>query len=188
MKIGLFFGSFNPIHIGHTALASYIVEQGLVDELWFVVSPHNPLKEKDGLLDAGLRLKMVQTAVAGYAKFRVCDVEFSLSQPSYTVDTLRYLRNQYPERQFSLIMGADSLANINKWKNYEEILLEYPLLVYPRPNIIITDFPQTVTVLNDAPLLDISATFVRELLETGRDIRYFVPNGVGEILQNISRS
>ncbi|MDR1698670.1 MAG: nicotinate-nucleotide adenylyltransferase [Prevotellaceae bacterium] len=182
MKTGLFFGSFNPIHIGHTALASYIVEQGLVDELWFVVSPHNPLKEKDGLLNAGLRLKMVQKAIEGYAKFRACDVEFSLQKPSYTIDTLRYLRENFPEKQFSVIMGADSLADINKWKDYKEILAEYDLLVYPRPNVTITDFPQNITILNNAPLLDISATFVREQLQKGHDVRYFVPNGVGELL------
>ena len=185
MKTGLFFGSFNPIHIGHTALAAYICEQGLVDELWFVVSPHNPLKEKDGLMSAEFRLKMVRAAVKGYAKFRASDVEFSLAQPSYTIDTLRYLQKKYPDRNFSVIIGADSLAEIEKWKNYEEILANYSLIIYPRPNVAITDFSQNVTILTNAPLLDISATFIRRQIEKKHDVRYFVPQGVDKILKKI---
>jgi nicotinate-nucleotide adenylyltransferase len=198
MKTGLFFGSFNPIHIGHTALAAYIAEQGLVDELWFIVSPHNPLKEKAGLMPADFRLQMVEKAIENYPKFRASDVEFSLPQPSYTIDTLRYLRKTFPERQFCVIMGEDSLADIHKWKDYEEILAEYELIVYPRTTgrdearllsvaevrlLSIAEVRPISTVLKDAPLLNISATFVREQLALGHDVRYFVPNAVGEMLR-----
>ena len=131
-QIGLFFGSFNPIHIGHLIIANHLVEHSALDELWLVVTPQNPFKEKQSLLNNHLRLEMVHLAIADYPKLRASDIEFHLPQPNYTIHTLAYLEEKYPKLHFALIMGEDNLKSLHKWKNYEQILSNYPIYVYPR--------------------------------------------------------
>ncbi len=173
---GLFGGSFNPIHIGHLALANYLCEYSGLDELWFLVSPHNPLKEQTGLLDDNLRLEMAQRAIEGYPRFQVSDFEFHLPRPSYMVHTLDKLKEAYPERDFRLIIGSDNWLVFHKWFEHERLLRENHLLVYPRPGYPIdrASLPPQVEYI-EAPLLDISSTFIRESLQNGKDIRFFMP-------------
>lgn len=183
MKTGLFFGSFNPIHIGHLAIASYMVEFTDLDKVWFVVSPHNPLKNKESLLDDQQRLKMVKLAVTDDHRFEVCDVEFSLPQPSYTIDTLNHLRNKNPGVEFSIIMGSDGLVTFKLWKKYQQIIDHFKRYVYPRPNtpdIFIHNLENGTTV--NAPLLDISSTFIRASIAANKNVRYFVPDNVWKFI------
>ncbi|HBS88004.1 MAG: nicotinic acid mononucleotide adenylyltransferase [Bacteroidetes bacterium GWF2_38_335] len=175
MTIGLYFGSFNPIHIGHLAIANYMVEFGNMDQLWFVVSPQNPLKNKVSLLEDYHRYELVFRAVEDDSRFRASNIEFSLPKPSYTIDTLTYLKEKYPKNKFVLIMGADNYTTIDKWKNYTEILDNYKIVVYPRKGIIIKDFIHSNVFISDAPLMEISSSFIREAIKNGKDIRYFVP-------------
>ena len=185
MRIGIFGGSFNPIHIGHLALANYLCEYGEVDEVWFLVSPHNPLKERGDLWPDDLRLKLVQLATEGYGKFRASDFEFHLPRPSYMVNTLRELRRTHPEHTFTLIIGSDNWEVFPRWYKYEELLAENHLLIYPRPGYPIDKgtLPSNVRMV-DTPLLDISSTFVREALKEGKDVRYFVPKEIYEYMKN----
>lgn len=176
MNTGLYFGSFNPIHIGHLAIANYMVEYSNLDELWFIVSPHNPLKEKQSLLDDYQRLEIVNRAISDYPKFKSSSIEFSLPQPSYTCDTLAYLDEKYPTRNFSLIIGEDNLASFKKWKNFQQILDARELLVYPRPNSKKTEFHTLPNVkLIKAPNMEISSSFIRQAISNGKDIRFFMP-------------
>jgi len=178
-KTGLYFGSFNPIHIGHLAIANYMLEFTDLEEVWFVVSPLNPLKNKSTLLANHHRYAMVMRAVEDYYKFHVSNIEFSLPQPSYTINTLVALDDKYPEKQFVLIMGADNLDTFHKWKNYEAILQYYSLYVYPRPNHDggkFKDHP-AVTWVN-APLMEISSSFIRDAIKEKKDIRFFLPEKV----------
>lgn len=178
MHIGLYFGSFNPIHVGHLIVANHIVEHTDIDKLWFVVSPHNPLKDSNSLLNEYDRLHLVQLAIEDNVKFRASNVEFQMPKPSYTIDTLTYLSEKFPLEEFSVIMGSDSFQNITKWKNYEQLLEQYKVLVYKRPGFEVSDtHGGDVTVL-DAPLLQISASFVRDQLKEGKSIRYVVPENV----------
>lgn len=179
MLTGIFSGSFNPIHIGHLALANWICEFGGVDELWFLVSPQNPLKEEAGLMDERIRLGFVQSAIAGYSKFKASDFEFRLPRPSYTINTLRALQKAYPERHFALIIGADSWCGFPKWKDYEAILSEFDLIVYPRKGyeIVIPEHLSNVKKV-EAPLFDISSTFIRDSLKSGKDVRFFLPEAI----------
>lgn len=179
MITGIFSGSFNPIHIGHLALANWICEFCNMDELWFVVSPHNPKKNESELLDENKRLKMVQSAIAGYKKFKASDFEFSLPRPSYTIHTMQALREAYPERDFQLILGADSWSNVTQWKDYQKLIETFPILVYPRKGYEIT-IPKAYTHIQkvDAPLFEISSTFIRQSLINGKDIRYFLPEAI----------
>jgi nicotinate-nucleotide adenylyltransferase len=176
----IFPGSFNPIHIGHLALANWICEYGGVDELWFMVTPHNPLKEKDGLIDDERRLEWVKRAIGDYPKFRASDFEFSLPQPSYTVNTLKALKEAYPDREFALVMGADNWSVIKRWACWEEVLT-YNIFVYPRRGFEI-DIPKEYETVRriDAPLIEISSTFVRESIEAGKDVRFFLPEAIRE--------
>src|SRR5690554_5275758 len=165
MKIGLFFGSFNPIHVGHLILANHIVEHVDIDQIWFVVSPQNPLKEKKTLLADHHRLAMVEIAVENNDKFRASNVEFGLPQPNYTVVTLAKLKEKHPNYTFSLIMGEDNLRNIHKWYNYEQILNNYTIIVYPREEsegeFSEKEYPR-IQLLKDVPLMKLSSTYIRD--------------------------
>lgn len=175
-KIGLYSGSFNPIHHGHVMLANYLVEFSDLDELWFVVTPQNPLKQKDELLDDDERLKMVQLAVGDDPRFRVSDIEMHLPRPSYTINTLTALSKQHPDCQFVFICGMDSLQNLHRWREYQKILDNYKLLVFPREGYDGGELVhhQSVTVLK-TPILEISSTFIRQCVKEGRDVRHFMP-------------
>ncbi len=183
---GLYFGSFNPIHIGHLAIANYIVEYANLKELWFVVSPHNPLKNKQTLLPDYQRLDIVNRAIEGYDKFQASSIEFTLPQPSYTIDTLAYLEEKYPNKEFYLIMGEDNLCTLHKWKNYEQIL-NRKILVYPRPNSPQSDLHthQNVSMVN-APIMEISSSFIRQAIKEGKDIRYFVPDKAWQYISEMN--
>jgi len=182
MKTGLFFGSFNPIHIGHMAIANYIAEYTDLREIWFVVSPHNPLKPKESLLDDRDRFYLVELAIGNDLRFRASDIEFSLPQPSYTIDTMAYLSEKYPERSFTLIMGEDNLNTLHKWKNAAELVRRFPLIVYPRLNTgkkssrKLQDILVTASVTEvHAPLMEISGTFIRSAIREGKDLSWYVP-------------
>lgn len=186
-RVALFFGSFNPIHIGHLALGNYVAEFGGVDEVRFVVSPHNPLKERGGLMDDEFRLEMVCRAIEGYPKFGVSDVEFRLPKPSYTYDTLTFMSREEPDVKFVLIMGGDNLDLFRKWRNYDKIMEQYEVLVYPRPDSSneVPDDYKNVSMI-DAPLIEVSSTFIRESLRDGKDVRFFMPQGVAEMMSQNS--
>ena len=176
MKVGLFFGSFNPIHIGHMVLANYMLEFTDLERIWFVVSPHNPLKSKSTLLDEKQRLHLVDLAIGDNTKLKASNIEFKLPQPSYTINTLTYLKEKYPQHQFALIMGADNLESFHKWKNFEEILKHYELYVYPRPSSDggrLKDHEKVKWV--NAPLIEISSTLIRKAIKDKKDLRYFMP-------------
>ncbi len=176
MKIGLYFGTFNPVHIGHLAIANYMVEFTEIQQLWFIISPQNPFKEEKNLLKDYHRLQLVRRAIEDDPRFRASAVEFNLPRPSYTIDTLVYLQEEHPGDEFFLIMGADNLESIHKWKNYEMLLGNYGILVYPRPGYEIKreELPPRMQVVN-APLMEISASFIRKAIEDGKDIRHFLP-------------
>ena len=184
MKIGLFFGSFNPIHTGHLIIANLMVEGSDLQKVWFVVSPQNPLKPAKGLLHEFDRYDMVRAAVYENYKLEVSDVEFHLPKPSYTIHTLVHLQEKHPEKQFRVIMGEDNLANFTRWKNYRQILDHYGLYVYPRPGTQLSELRShpNVTIV-EAPLLDISATFIRERIRKGQSVRYLVPDAVEEMIR-----
>lgn len=185
-KVGLFFGSFNPIHNGHLMLANYLAEFGGMDEIWFVVSPQNPLKDKKSLLDDRHRLRMVEMAVEGDERFQVCDIEFYMPKPSYTIDTLTKLYERYPNNEFYLVCGMDSLQSFKKWKNYEMILRYYHLLVYPRKGFSGNELEQHASVTTiDAPEIEVSSTFVRKAIAEGHDVRYFVPKNVYQYIEDM---
>ncbi len=175
IRTGIFGGTFNPIHLGHLALANYLCEENWVDELWFLMTPQNPFKQEQTLLDNHLRMKMVEAAIADYPRFKASDFEFTLPRPSYTVTTLQKLSETYPDREFVLIIGADNWAAFDKWKSPEEILRNHRILVYPRPGYEINphELPAQVKAVN-TPLLEISSTFIRESIASGKDIRYFL--------------
>lgn len=179
MHIGLFFGSFNPVHIGHMALANYMLSFTDMDQVWFVVSPHNPLKNKNQLLYQHHRLALVNLALEDHPNLRSSTIEFDLPQPSYTVNTLAHLKEKFPTHRFSLIIGQDNLKTFAKWKNYEEILKKFHLFVYPRPDVGATEFDSHPGVtLTKAPLMDISSTFIRQAIADKKDIRFFLPEKV----------
>ena len=178
-KIGLFFGSFNPIHNGHLMLANFLAEYGSLDEIWFVVSPHNPLKDKKSLLDDRHRMRMVELAVEGDDRFHVCDIEFHMPKPSYTIDTLVRLSEHHRGYDFYLICGMDSLQSFNKWKNYNAILENYHLLVYPRKGYSCNELINHPSVqVIEAPEIEVSSTFLRKAIAEKHDIRYFLPEKV----------
>ncbi|MBC7556432.1 MAG: nicotinate-nucleotide adenylyltransferase [Chryseobacterium sp.] len=184
-KIGLFFGSFNPIHVGHLILANYILENTDMAELWFVVSPQNPFKEKKSLLKDYHRLNMVQLAVENYPKMRVSNVEFSLPKPSYTTHTLAYLKEKYPKYSFSLIMGEDNLKSLPKWKNFESLIKNHQIIVYPR---IATEKIEKLTFSQEnihrisAPIIELSATEIRDMIKEGKNVRPMLPPEVFDFI------
>ena len=186
MNIGLYFGSFNPIHNGHLIIANYIVQNTDLEQVWFVISPQNPLKKSSTLLNEYHRLYLVQVSIEDEPSLKATDIEFRLPKPSYTIDTLTYLGEKFPSHHFSVIMGSDSFQNLPEWKNYRQLLSNYPIYVYERPGFkpenVYTD--AKVTFLK-APLLEISSTYIRKIISSGKSIRYLVPEKVRvEIEQN----
>ena len=187
MKIGLYFGTFNPIHVGHLIIANHMAEHADLDQVWMVVTPHNPLKKKSTLLDDYHRLQMVFLATEDFPKIKPSDIEFKLPQPNYTVNTLAHLEDKYPNYEFSLIMGEDNLKSLDKWKNYEVILNRHDIYVYPRlsseiENLQFKDHPKIHMI--DAPVVEISATFIRENIKKGKNIQPLLPAKVFEYIDH----
>ncbi len=180
MKVGLFFGSFNPIHIGHLIIANHILNETSLQKIWFVVSPQNPLKPSSTLLNEYDRLYLVQKAVEENNNMRASDIEFSLPKPSYTVHTLAYLQEKYSAYTFNIIMGSDSFQNLNKWKNFETIISNYSIIIFKRPGFEVENKLNARIDIMQAPLLEISATHIRELIKEGKSIKYLVPEKVEE--------
>ncbi len=183
MNVGLYFGSFNPIHIGHLIIANHIVNNSLLNEVWFVISPQNPFKNTASLLNEQHRLSLVKIAIEGEKKLKASNVEFALPKPSYTIDTLVYLSEKYPSKKFSIIMGSDGFQNIEKWKNYKQIIDNYSLHIYQRPGFEIQSPTNSNINIIDAPLLQISSTEVRKLIKQKKSIRYLVTDAVKEEIE-----
>lgn len=182
MNIGLYFGSFNPIHIGHLIIANHILNETEIEKLWFVVSPQNPFKESKSLLNEYDRLHLVRLATQDDNRFKCSDIEFGLPKPSYTSSTLAFLSEKYPANKFSIIMGSDSYQNIDKWNNFETIVNGYDIYVYKRKDHEIRNAVRMPIVVN-APLIEISASQIRENIKTGKSIRYLVPEIVREEIE-----
>jgi len=185
MKIGLYFGTFNPIHVGHLIIANHLAEYTDLEQIWMVVTPHNPLKQKSTLLDDYHRLHLVRLATEDYPKIKPSDVEFKLPQPNYTVNTLAHLLEKYPQHDFSLIMGEDNLKSFHKWKNYDYILQNHDIYIYPRvseeaENLEFKDHPRIHIV--DAPIVEISSTFIRDNIKNKKNIQPLLPHKVWEYL------
>ncbi|MBK8847864.1 MAG: nicotinate-nucleotide adenylyltransferase [Bacteroidetes bacterium] len=179
MEIGLFFGSFNPVHNGHMIIAQYMCEFAGMSEVWMVVSPHNPLKPIGTLLQDYHRLQLVRTAIGDYNKIKASDIEFSLPKPSFTIHTLTYLQERFRDKQFALIMGADNIETIHKWKNYEQILDNYRIYVYPRTTATTRTYEQHKNVIyTSAPIIELSSSFIREQIKARKDVRYMLPESV----------
>lgn len=200
MKIGLYFGTFNPIHVGHLVIANYMADFTELEQVWLVVSPHNPLKEKATLLTDMHRLALVKVAIDDNSKLRASDIEFNLPKPSYASTTLAYLKEKYPENEFALIMGEDNLRTLHKWKNHETILKNHKIYVYPRVlttqeetevsdinSKIGNDFSQNTNVIfcEDAPVMKVSATFVRNAIKDGKDVRYLLTEPVHKYIEEM---
>lgn len=188
-KIGLYFGTFNPIHIGHLAIANHMAEYSNLDEIWMVVTPHNPFKKKSSLLDNHHRYEMVYRATESYSKLKPSDIEFKLPQPNYTVNTLAHLQEKYPNDQFNLIMGEDNLKSFHKWKNYEVILENHNIYVYPRISegkveSQFSDHPKIHRVA--APIMEISSTFIRKAITEEKNIRPLLPKEVWEYIDEMN--
>lgn len=177
--IGLLFGSFNPIHVGHLMLANYMRETIQMDEVWLIISPQNPFKESDELIDRSLRLEMAQMALKGQMNYRVSDIEFYLPLPSYTINTLEQLTQYHPECVFSIIMGSDNVMSIDRWKSYDKIIGSHKLFVYPRPGSDLSHIPVHTNIISvKAPQIEISSTFIRQSFREGKDMRFFMPEDV----------
>ena len=189
-QIGLFFGSFNPIHIGHIILANHILEFSNLDEIWFVVTPHNPFKEKKTLLNDQNRLYMVELALKNYPNMKASNIEFSLPQPSYTIDTLAYLKERHPSYTFSLIMGEDNLSGLQKWKNADVLIAHYPIYVYPRLTETTSAGKKLLELSTiqkiDAPIIELSATQIRNMIKENKNIRPMLPPEVFDYLDGSS--
>ncbi len=183
MNIGLFFGSFNPIHTGHLIIANHLRQQSTLDQVWFVVSPQNPFKQ-EGLLNEYHRFALVQLGIGDEPGLRAMDIEFRLPKPSYTIDTLTYLQEKYPENKFVVIMGGDSYSNLPKWKNFDRLIANWDLIVYPRPGFSSQEpHPNSRTLFAKAPFLEISATHIRKLIQEGKSIRFLVPDNVKDEIE-----
>lgn len=183
MKIGLFFGSFNPVHVAHLIIANHILNETEVEKIWFVVSPQNPFKSESNLLNEYHRLHLVRVATEDDNRIKVSDIEFSLPKPSYTVTSLAYLTEKYPEHEFSLIMGSDSFQNITNWKNYEVILKNHFFYVYVRPGFAVNPSQEAKFEILEAPLLQLSATHIRKYIREKKSVRYMVPDKVLEEIE-----
>ena len=197
MKIGLYFGTFNPIHIGHLIIANHLVEYTDMKQVWMVVTPHNPIKKKETLLKDSIRLEMVHLATEDFPKIKPSNIEFKLPQPNYTVNTLAYLQEKYPKNEFSLIMGEDNLKSFHKWKNYEKILQNHDIYVYPRldakdQTIKITPLENNYLAFKnhpkvhfiEAPIVEISATFIRESIKKKKNVQPLLPDKVWEFIDH----
>jgi len=186
-KTGLFFGSFNPIHCGHLMIASYMVEFAGLDQVWFVVSPQNPLKEKSTLLAGHHRLAMVNLAIEDDRRFKSSNIEFKMPEPSYTIDTLTYLTEKYPRREFIMIAGSDNLATFHKWKNYEELLKQYRIYLYPRPDAAPSRFDGHPAITRvSAPLITLSSSFIRKGVKENKNMRWFLPEKVWKYIDEMN--
>ena len=183
MHIGLYFGSFNPIHVGHLIIANHVLNETSINKIWFVVSPQNPFKESKTLLNEFDRLHLVRLATQDDNRIKSSDIEFNLPKPSYTSNTLTFLSEKYPEHQFALIMGSDSYQNLDKWKNYETIVNNYPVYVYKREGYEIRKAFDKEPVILNAPVIQISASQIRENIKSGKSIRYLVPEIVREEIE-----
>lgn len=184
MKVGLFFGSFNPIHIGHMVIGNVMVETTDLDEVWYVVSPQNPFKKNKNLLHEFDRLQLVESALEDNDRLKACDIEFGLPRPSYTIDTLTHLKEKHPTKDFVLIIGSDNLESFKRWKNYEQILEYFSLYVYLRPDSEKVPLIEHEAVeVVEAPLLNISATFIRKCIRENQSIRYMVPDPVEDLIR-----
>lgn len=189
MKIGLYFGTFNPIHIGHLTIANHLAEHSDLDKIWFVVTPHSPFKKKSSLLDNRQRFEMVYRATKDYDKLEPSDIEFDLPQPNYTINTLTYLQEKYPKYEFSLIMGEDNLKSFHKWKNFELILEHHDIYVYPRisEGKIETQFENHSKIHKvNAPIMELSSTFIRASIKDGKNVRPMLPENVWEYLDEMN--
>lgn len=180
MKIGLYFGSFNPIHIGHLIIANHILNESWLERIWFVVSPLNPFKNSGNLLNEYDRLHLVQKAIESDIRLKASDIEFSLPKPSYTIHTLIYLKEKYPEHSFSIIMGSDGFQNLDKWKTPEIIIANYEIIIYKRPGFEVDNKLNANIRIMNAPLLEISSTHIRDIIKSGKSIKYLVPPQVEE--------
>ena len=184
MKIGLYFGSFNPVHVAHLIIANHILNETDIEKVWFIVSPQNPFKTENSLLNEYHRLHLVKLATENDNRIKASDIEFTLPKPSYTVNTLAYLAEKHPEHEFCIIMGSDSFQNLPKWKNYGVIVKNYPIYVYLRPGYDIEDKLNANVHIVDAPLLQLSATQIRKYAKEGKSLRYLVPD---KVLEEIER-
>ncbi len=188
MKVGLFFGTFNPIHVGHLTIANHLVEYSSLDQVWFVVTPHSPFKKKSSLLDDHQRLEMVYLATKDYPKLLQSDIEFKLPQPNYTINTLVYLEEKHPKHEFALIMGEDNLKSFHKWKNFDVILDRYSIYVYPRisSNAIKHKFENHKKITHvDAPIMELSSTFIRQSIKEGKNVKPMLPEYVWNYLDEM---
>ena len=185
MKTGLFFGSFNPVHIGHMIIANFMATQTDLQEIWMVVSPQNPFKSKKSLAKDHDRLHLVHLAIGDNSHLRASNIEFNLPKPSYTIDTLTYLKEKFPKKEFALIMGGDNLGNFHKWKNYEQILANHEIYVYKRPQYDLGNLADhsKITIL-EAPLMQISASYIRRCIQENQSIQYLVPDAVFNYINN----
>lgn len=183
MKIGLYFGSFNPVHVAHLIIANHILNETAIEKIWFVVSPQNPFKEEKSLLNEYHRLHLVKTAIQDDNRMKASDIEFNLPKPSYTTATLAYLKEKHPDHEFCIIMGSDSFQNLHKWKNYEVIVKDYDVYVYIRPGFEVNNTSNARLQIVDAPLLQLSATQIRQYVKEGKSIRYLVPENVREEIE-----
>ena len=180
MKIGLYFGSFNPVHNGHLIIAKHVINNTDLKQVWMVISPQNPLKKSNSLLNKYDRLNMVQSALEGETKIKASTIEFNLPSPSFTIDTLAYLKEKHKQHQFSIIMGSDSFTNIKKWKNYEMIIKNYEIYIYQRTGYPIQNTEETIVNKLEAPLIEISSSAIRKIIKDGKSIRYLVPDVVDQ--------
>jgi len=183
MNVGLYFGSFNPVHTGHLIIANHIANSGQLDEVWLVISPQNPFKISSSLLNENDRFFLVQEAIEGEKKLKVSKVEFMLPRPSYTIDTLTYLKEKYPDHSFHIIMGSDSFQNLEKWKNGKLIASTYPIILYKRSGFEINNTLNAQITIADAPLIEISSTRIRDMVSRGLSVRYLVPDKVQEEIE-----
>ena len=184
MKVGLYFGSFNPVHVAHLIIANHILNKTDIEKIWFIVSPQNPFKEESGLLNEYHRLHLVRLATEEDIRIKASDIEFTLPKPSYTTATLAYLADKFPEHEFCIIMGSDSFQNLHKWKNYEVIVKNYSLYVYKRPGFEVENNIGADLHVLDAPLLQLSSTQLRKYIKEGKSVRYMIPD---KVLEEIER-